>query len=74
MTLADFRRRGRGPRTSRGFEPPPATFGAVLRDLRWQWALYREDGLPLRERVVFLGLRVAQRLAYNAGWWIGGRR
>ncbi len=73
MSLADLRRRAGARDATRGLSAPPATPRAIIEDLRWQWALYREDGLAIRERVAFLGLRVVQRLAYNLGWFVGGR-
>jgi hypothetical protein len=74
MSLFDrsFLRRARA-RTWNGLEPPPISVAAILGDLRWHAALYREDGLPLRTRIGFLGLRVLQRVSYNAGWFWGGR-
>ncbi len=68
MTLADFLR---SVPARPGLSPPPATPGAILADLRLQWAHYREDDLPARDRVAFLGLRIVQRLAYNLGWFMG---
>lgn len=76
MSLADFRflRKLGATGTWEGLRPPPATIRAIYHDLRWHAALYREDGLPLRLRVAFLGLRVVQRVAYNAGWRDGGAK
>lgn len=76
MSLADFRflRRVAATGAWQGLRPPPATLPALYQDLRWHAALYREDGLPWRVRLAFLGLRVAQRLTYNAGWRRGGVR
>lgn len=68
-----FLRRLRESRTWEGLRPPSTTFRAIRDELRWCSALYQEDALPYRERAVFLGLRVVQRLAYNAGWVMGGR-
>lgn len=62
------------PRTRRGWrglEPPPLSLRAIVDDLRWHDALYRHDGLPRADRLAFLALRVAQRVAYNAGWHAG---
>ena len=70
MTIADLKNAERD-RSSPGLAPPPATPQAILADLRWHWAVYREDGLPLRDRLAFLGLRIVQRLGYNAGWRAG---
>jgi hypothetical protein len=64
--------RARGDMWS-GLEPPPISVGMILGDLRWHAALYREDDLPFPTRLGFLGLRVLQRLSYNAGWFWGGR-
>lgn len=72
MSLADLKIRSHRARALGGLAPPPATPRAIFADLRWHWALYREDGLPLRDRFVFLGLRVVQRIAYNLGWQLGG--
>jgi hypothetical protein len=73
MSLADFRSHFARRRAPKGLVPPASTPAAILDDLRWQWALYREDGLPLRDRLAFVGLRVIQRVAYNIGWFVGGR-
>ena len=72
MDLRLFRKRSPEDRR-RGLEPPSANILAILADLRWQSALYREEGLSSLDRIIFLGLRVVQRLAYNAGWFWGGR-
>lgn len=75
MSLADlYPFGGRGRDGWKGLRPPSATPWEIWRDVRWHAALYREDGLRLPERAAFLTLRVVQRLAYNAGWWAGGRR
>ena len=75
MSLADLYSFGRGRKRDRweGLRPPPASPSELWRDVRWQAALYREDALPLRMRATFLAFRVVQRLAYNAGWHVGGR-
>lgn len=57
-----------------GLEPPPISVSEILGDIRWHATLYRQDGLPLPTRLGFLGLRVLQRVSYNAGWFWGGRR
>lgn len=62
------------PSAWNGLEPPPIFAREMLGELRWHAALYRQDGIPLRARLGFLGLRVLQRVAYNAGWFWGGRR
>lgn len=54
-----------------GLEPPPISVRTLLDDLRWHHALYRHDGLPPREVVAFLALRVVQRVSYNLGWYHG---
>ncbi|WP_257450038.1 hypothetical protein [Archangium lipolyticum] len=54
--------------------PPPLGLTELWRDLSWHRALYAEDGLPLRDQLAFLGLRVVQRVSYNLGWHLGGRR
>jgi hypothetical protein len=76
MSLADlngwWRRRSR--RVWEGLRPPPIGVGELWRDLSWHRALYAEDGLPVREQLAFLGLRVVQRVSYNLGWYLGGRK
>lgn len=76
MSLLDlkglWRRRSR--RGWEGLRPPTLGVGELWRDLSWHRALYAEDGLPVRERLAFLGLRVVQRVSYNLGWYLGGRR
>jgi len=57
-----------------GLAPPSASVLGIWRDLRWHDRLYRLDGLDRRTRCAFLGLRVAQRIAYNWGWRRGARR
>lgn len=76
MSLADLRflRRVAGTGAWEGLRPPPATLPALWQDLQWHAALYREDGLPWRDRAFFLSLRVLQRVAYNAGWHRGAQR
>ena len=75
MSLFDrsVRRRARAHAWN-GLEPPPILPGEILDELRWHAALYRQDGLPLFTRLRFLGLRVLQRVSYNAGWYWGGLR
>ncbi|MBK8265196.1 MAG: hypothetical protein IPK80_28185 [Nannocystis sp.] len=45
----------------------------IVRDLHWHRKLYEIDRLPWRTQIAFMGLRVVQRIAYNIGWWLGGR-
>lgn len=72
MSLMDVgRNSGDGPP---GLDPPSARPSEILSDLRWHDRIYRMEGLDWRTRVAFLSLRVVQRLAYNLGWWEGGRR
>ena len=74
MSLADitwFRDRART--TWQGLRPPSALPSMIWRDLQWHRSLYQEDRLPLVDALSFLILRVVQRLAYNLGWYIGGR-
>jgi hypothetical protein len=75
MSLADLNgwwRRSR--RVWEGLRPPPLGLAELWNDLSWHRALYTEDGLPLRDQLAFLGLRVVQRVSYNLGWYLGGRR
>ena len=78
MSYAIVRRlfpRGNGKqRPPAGVAPPAATPGIILRDLRWHGRIYPEDGLPRRDRIRFLFLRVLQRVAYSVGWWAGRPR
>lgn len=78
MSYAIVRRLFPGSKGNRrpvgGLTPPAATPGMILRDLRWHGRIYQEDGLPRRDRVTFLFLRVLQRVAYSVGWWAGRPR
>jgi hypothetical protein len=74
MSLADLRWLAGGKKRWEGLRPPSALPGAIYRDLQWHLALYREDGLTWRERLVFAALRVVQRVTYNLGWHVGGVR
>lgn len=71
MDVGRWQRRRTGPP---GLDPPPATPCTIARDLRWHRKLYRLDALSWRTQLGFLVLRVVQRIAYNLGWWFGGRR
>ena len=74
MSLADlggFWKRRR--RSWQGLRPPAATPIELWKDLEWHHALYEEDGLSRKDRLAFLGLRIVQRVAYNIGWYLGGR-
>lgn len=56
-----------------GLAPPPLSVRELVDDVRWHAALYQQDRLPVATRLGFLGLRIVQRVAYNLGWWGGGR-
>jgi hypothetical protein len=72
MSLMDVgRNRESGPP---GLDPPSASPRAILSDLRWHARIYAMEGLDRRTQLIFLGLRVVQRLAYNRGWNRAGRR
>ncbi len=49
-------------------EPPEASPGNILTDLRWNNELYKCDNLTLRTRLAFIALRTIQLLAYSRGW------
>lgn len=71
MSLMDVRRSYiDGPP---GLDPPPASLSAIWQDLIWHNRIYSMEGLPLKTRLAFLGLRVVQRIAYNTGWRRGGQ-
>jgi len=55
-------------------EPPRLTLRSLLTDLSWEIQQARESGLGFGTTACFLFLRTLQRIAYNAGWSIGGRR
>jgi hypothetical protein len=73
MSLMDVGRRRRRRGGPPGLDPPPATPCMIVRDLHWHRKLYEIDRLPWRTQIAFMGLRVVQRIAYNIGWWLGGR-
>ena len=54
-------------------KPPALTPMAILADLRWQFALYRTDRLPVRTTLAFLALRVLHLIQYQRGWKRGAR-
>ena len=49
--------------------PPRLSPKTLAAELRSAWISYRRYSLPMRDRLVFLCLRILQRLAYNAGWY-----
>lgn len=72
MSLMDIKRgKNVGPQ---GLDPPSAAPAAIWEDLRWHHRIYQMEGLDLRTRLGFLGLRVLQRIAYNLGWHEGRER
>lgn len=71
MSLMDVRRSHIDGLT--GLDPPPASLSALWKDLTWHNRIYRMEGLPLKTRLAFLGLRIVQRIAYNTGWHRGCR-
>lgn len=73
MSLMDIAGQGEPRPGPPGLDPPPATPRTIIRDLIWHMKLYRIDHLPWSTRLGFLGLRVAQRIAYNLGWNSGGK-
>ena len=76
MSLVDWMFKRTEPDTEADdslFRPPPATPAMLLWDLRWHRVLYAMDRLGPLHTIEFLALRVVQRLAYNIGWWMGGR-
>ncbi len=52
--------------------PPRLTPQNIYKDLEWHIRLYRESELSFRTIVVFVFLRMSQRLFYNLGWRDGG--
>lgn len=54
--------------------PPRLSLRAISADLLADWRIYQRERVPFRDRLVFLFLRVSQRIAYNLGWNNGIRR
>ncbi|MDG6987524.1 MAG: hypothetical protein JRN71_07150 [Nitrososphaerota archaeon] len=51
--------------------PPRITPVSLAKDLLWEMHQYRAAKLNLATSMVFLGLRILQRVAYNLGWGSG---
>lgn len=73
MSYFDLRRRDTLASSREGMKPPALTPMAILADLRWQFALYRTDRLPVRTTLAFLALRVLHLIQYQRGWKRGAR-
>lgn len=54
--------------------PPSLTLSNLVKELSKADSEYKRAGLSVQNRVVFLGLRVVQRVAYNVGWAVGNNR
>jgi hypothetical protein len=54
--------------------PQRPTVGYLLQDAAAEWKRLREVRVPVRVALVFMALRVVQRLSYHRGWeeGIGG--
>ena len=53
--------------------PPRLSVSNLIHELAKAHSEYRAANLPASTRVVFMLLRVIQRMAYNAGWAAGKR-
>lgn len=49
---------------------PPLTFWRVLSDIRFHWFIYTKTIDSFKKRIIFLVLRIFQRLSYNLGWFL----
>lgn len=54
--------------------PPSLTLSNLVQELSLADSEYKRAGLSAQDRMVFLALRVVQRVAYNVGWAAGNRR
>ena len=54
-------------------KPPELSLRSLLNELISVSRSYFQSGLPLKDLYAFVGLRIVQRLAYNAGWASGLR-
>lgn len=54
-------------------KPPKLTFKNIYKDLEWHIRLYQKSRLSFLTIVVFVFLRLSQRLFYNLGWRDGGK-
>lgn len=73
MSFFDLRRRSIEPGSWEGMKPPPFNPISIFEDLRWHFALYRNDQLPIRKIIGFLFLRVVQLYEYKKGWREGDK-
>ena len=53
-------------------KPPKLNLRNMARDLKWHLWLYKKASLPYKIVVMFVVLRILQRVAYNIGWRKGG--
>jgi len=68
VSFFDLRRRSSERGSWEGMKPPPFNPASIYQDLRWHYALYRNDRLPFGTIVKFLILRVVQLHQYKKGW------
>ena len=48
--------------------PPPLTIKSLVGELRYFNQFYKHLNLTIRIRIVFLSLKLIQRISYNIGW------
>lgn len=73
MSFFNLKHRPEGGSGWDGMRPPELNFWTLLDDLRWQFALYRADRLPLGMMTAFLAMRVVHLVQYHRGWTQGAK-
>lgn len=54
--------------------PPKLNLRNMIMDLKWHLWLYKRAKIPYAQVIMFVVLRIFQRVFYNIGWQKGGAK